>query len=642
MSDFRDLIAQLATASRPLTVLRELEQLMMQTGSTSDYLAADGLLQSVDLGGIPLKPLRVYFIRSFTLEQLVPVLRVRSLLAGMKLNIGMGPYGQWQQEILDAESGLYKFGPDIVVVVVRLEDVAPALSSHYAVPDSQSAVAVMDEVVAIFEALLTRLRQRTKATILVHNFEAPGIPPDGIFDHHNVSGQVKAIHDVNYSLAQMCREIPDVYVFDYEGLTSRYGKVNWLDPRMWHIARMAVNPLYIHHLADEYVRYIVNIAGLTRKCLVLDLDGTLWGGIVGDDGIDGIHLGPTYPGSAFMDFQAAILDLRRRGIIIGVCSKNDPRIALEAIDNHPHMLLRQEQIASMRINWDDKASNIREIAKELNIGVDSIVFLDDNPAEVGLVRMALPEVLAYQVPAQPEKLVGFLRSLPVFDLLTITSEDRGRGEEYRQQAARRALETQSASLEDFYRQLAMKAQFRQANESTLPRIAQLTQKTNQFNLTTRRYTEQDLRDRMTSGEFRVYSMNLEDCFGDNGLVAVGIIRPEGSDAWIDTLLMSCRVMGRTAEQSFVHHLAVQARNLGCTRLMAEYIPTRKNGVVSELYPSLGFVPAECSGPAEQETAVTASPGSSGDSPGDGLRVWYLDLVDLKLSPSAYVSVTSEP
>ncbi|NPV81332.1 MAG: HAD-IIIC family phosphatase [Firmicutes bacterium] len=655
MEGFKDLICELGRTSKPLSLLRELEWSLMHDGNISDYLAADNLLDHADLSGLPLKPIRIYFLRSATIEQLIPILRVKCLLAGINAEIGMGPYGQYQQEILDPNSQLYHFLPDVVILAVRLVDVAPALFYDYTALSSQQIANLNTQVLSTFQMLLSQLRKRLNATILVHNFETPAIPSYGIFDYQDTGGQIRAIRDLNDSLREICRSFPGVYVFGYDELSSRYGKLNWIDSRMWHMARIPVNPHQLSHLADEYLRYLIHLTGLTRKCLILDMDGTLWGGIIGEDGIGGIKLGNTYPGSAYVDFQHAVLNLYRRGIILGICSKNEPDIALEVLDSHPDMVLRREHFASMRINWRDKATNIQEIVQELNIGMDSVVFLDDNPVEVARVRDALPEVLAYQMPAQPENFVAFLQSLPVFDTLTITADDRRRGEEYRQQAARRVLQSESASLEDFYRRLEMKATIAKANDMTLPRIAQLTQKTNQFNLTTRRYTEQDLRERIASGEWHVYSLELEDRFGENGLVAVGILRANGDMIWIDSLLMSCRVMGRTVEQTFVYYLAMEARRLGFDRLMAEYIPTRKNGVVADLYPSLGFVQVAPCVNAEQVAAAAADEigadaaiipgqklkGATGSTSSDGRTVWCLDLADLTLSPSPFVAVLND-
>jgi FkbH-like protein len=304
-------------------------------------------------------------------------------------------------------------------------------------------------------------------------------------------------------------------------------------------------------------------------------------------------------------------------VILALCSKNNPEDALEVLDRHPHMLLRREHFAAMRINWQEKALNLQEIARELNIGLDSLVFLDDNPVEVARVRRQVPEVLAYQLPRAPERYAAFLAGLPVFEVLSLTEEDRRRGEEYRQQAQRRHLESSCTSLEEFYRKLEMRANIAPATPATLPRIAQLTQKTNQFNLTTRRYTEAEIAARLAAGEWQVYTLELEDRFGKSGLVAVGILRPEGDAMWIDTFLMSCRVMSRTVEQTFLHHLATVAARQGYRRLIGEYIRTAKNNVVADFYPSQGFTPVRVS--------QTGS-------------VWALPLHGLTLRPSPYIDV----
>lgn len=623
MADLKKLISEIGTDPNPLWILRELEELILDNGSMRTFLTSDNLLHKVDLGKLRLKPVRIFFLRSSTLEQIIPVLKVRCLVAGIKAEIQMGGFAQYQQEAFSFDSALYAFNPDIIILAIALDDLAPAFTRDFSGLSEEDIHAEFERVISTFKSILTTIRGRTNANVLVHNFRLPSYPNLGIYDYQISYSQFDLINELNSSLKKLARSFSGVYIFDYDALSARYGRQKWTEARMWHVARMEVNAHYIPYLANEYMRYIINLAGLTRKCLVLDLDGTLWGGILGEDGLSGIKLGTGYPGSAYVDFQYAILDLYNKGIILAICSKNNEEDVLEVFEKHPFMILKPKHFASMRINWKDKASNIREIVEELNIGMDSVVFLDDNPVEVAQIRQLYPQILSYKLPSRPEDYVEFLRNLPVFDTLTMTEEDKHRGEEYRQQAERRKLEVASSSLEDFYRNLDMRARIFPANDGSIPRIAQLTQRTNQFNLTTRRYTEQEIKSKMLDSSWRVYSLELEDRFGKSGLVGVGILKIENGEIWIDTLLMSCRVMGRTVENSFIYFLATEACKLGFERLMAEYLPTAKNKVVANLYSSLGFqlISVECEG--------------------NGRSVWCLDLADLKLSPSPYVPIIED-
>jgi FkbH-like protein len=325
-----------------------------------------------------------------------------------------------------------------------------------------------------------------------------------------------------------------------------------------------------------------------RKCIVLDLDNSLWGGVVGEDGLEGLRLGQEGIGRAYVEFQMELLNLYRKGILLAVCSKNNPEDALAVIRRHPDMQLREENFAAIRINWEDKAANVRALAEELNIGLDSLVFIDDSPVERSRIRQAAPEVLVPDWPADPaEYKMALLRlSASHFYKLAITAEDTRRGDVYKAQAERRKLAESASSLEDFYRSLQMRAKIGLADSFTIPRIAQLSQKTNQFNLTTRRYTEAEITTLSHDPDSAIWWLNLTDQFGPNGIVGVLILRRQSPDTWlIDTFLLSCRVMGRTVEDAF---LAVVARELGDVTLIGEFRPTSKNHPVRELYPRLGF------------------------------------------------------
>jgi FkbH-like protein len=319
------------------------------------------------------------------------------------------------------------------------------------------------------------------------------------------------------------------------------------------------------------------------------LDNTLWGGVIGDDGLDGIRLGDDWPGNPYKAFQRAVLGLRDRGIVLAVASKNDEAVAAEVFRRHPEMLIKWNDLAAVRINWKPKSVNLRSIADELNIGVDSLVLFDDNPVERAEVRAGIPTVGVVEVPADPVHYRRALMESGYFDQVGLSAEDFDRADMYRTDRARRDLEHTAQSVEEFLRNLEMEAVVAPATDATLGRIAQLIGKTNQFNLTTRRHKPADLSRMMETDQFFVAGLRLRDRFGDQGLIAVAILERKGDSGWLDTFLMSCRVMNRGVERAMLAYLAEQARVMGCNRLIGEYRPTDRNRMVEGLLPEVGFI-----------------------------------------------------
>jgi FkbH-like protein len=349
-------------------------------------------------------------------------------------------------------------------------------------------------------------------------------------------------------------------------------------------------------IAAEWVRYLYPLTGRLAKVLAVDLDNTLWGGVIGEDGMDGIQLSGEHPGAAFQALQRALLDVRRRGILLAIASKNNREDAMEAIEQHAGMLLRARHFAAMRINWQDKAQNLREIAAELNLGLDAIAFLDDNPVERQHVRDAAPEVMVIEVGTDPMDLARAVRDFPAFERLSLSEEDRHRGDYYAADRQRVELETASASKEDFYRSLAQEAELSPVTGATLARVAQLTQKTNQFNLTTRRYSEAQISAMAAEPGCHVLSIRVRDRYCDNGLVGVAITRDrQGAQervCEIDAFLLSCRVIGRTVETALLAHLCSQARMRGCSTIEGWFLPIKKNAPAKDFYPNHAFEVAE--------------------------------------------------
>jgi FkbH-like protein len=400
--------------------------------------------------------------------------------------------------------------------------------------------------------------------------------------------QVETIYTINSEIRRLARNFSGVYVLDYDALVARYGRDHWHDERKWLTMRMPIVVDGLIHVANEWLRFIHPLCGRVCKALVVDLDNTLWGGILGEDGFSGLKLGPEYPGAAYQALQRAMLDLYQRGVILAICSKNNPADALEVIAQHSGMMLRSPHFAAVRINWNDKAQNLREIAAELNIGIDSLAFLDDNPVEREWVRSQLPEVTVIELPHDPMGYASTLRNSPFFERLVLLEEDRERGRYYAEERMRKELQHTVPSLADFYRSLTMEAEISPVTPPTLSRVAQLTQKTNQFNLTTRRYSEQQVADMADDPNWLLYTIAVHDRFGDNGLVGIAMGHIFDGVCEVDTFLMSCRVIGRGIETALLAKLSAEARAKGAQRLTGWYLATKKNDLAKSFYETHGF------------------------------------------------------
>jgi FkbH-like protein len=411
------------------------------------------------------------------------------------------------------------------------------------------------------------------------------------------------VHALNRELAAAA---PDyVSIVDCDRLSADFGRSRWFDDRYWVRSKQAVALEALPQLANHTAAVIAARLGLSRKCLVLDLDNTLWGGVVGDDGLEGIVLGSDGPGEAFAAFQDYVLELKNRGILLAVASKNDEPLARSVFEHHPDMRIRPNDIAVFAVNWEDKPTNLRRIAQEANLGLDALVLADDNPAERQMVRELVPEVDVITLPTEPANYTRTLAAYLGFEPSSVTQEDRDRTAQYRARAAATELRTSVSDLESFYRELRMQAVIAPFDDLHLARIAQLVGKTNQFNLTTRRYTAAELRHFMDSPKHVARYVKLTDRFGDHGLIAllIGVIVDGIVD--IDTFLMSCRVIGRGVETMLLGHLCEEASRRGCHEVHGTYIPTPKNSISRDLYERHGF--------QKLETAQ------------DGSTHWMLDL-----------------
>ena len=568
---------------------------------------------------LPLIPYRVAILRSFTVEPVIPLLRAAAFCLGIDLSVSVGDFNAYAQEILDPESLAYSSTVNAILLAVQTADLAPDLWNHYARMSGDEVEEAIRRVSGNLQQWMHALRKRSPAPFIVHNLEQPLRPDLGVLDAQRETSLSEVIHRINQEVRRCARETRGVYILDYDAVVARRGRLRWHDDRNWLVARLPIAADQLIHLASEWLRFLVPLAGRTAKALVVDLDNTLWGGIVGEDGITGIKLGPEYPGAAYQALQRAMLDLTKKGILLAICSKNNPEDAREVLEKHSGMLLRPQHFAAMRISWNDKVQGLREIASELNIGIDSLAFVDDNRFEREQVRAALPEVMVIDLPENPLEYAATLRDCPVFERLSLSAEDQQRTTFYSQQRERAHAQQSFQSKEDFYRFLEQEAEIAPAEPATLARIAQLTQKTNQFNLTTRRYSELQIAEMTSQSSFQVLSIHVRDRFGDHGLVGVAITHDRQEQCEIDTFLLSCRVIGRTVETAFLSYLAGHAARRGRQRLTGWFLPTKKNAPAREFYRQHGFELAHQNGEGSQ---------------------WVLDLAQRKIVCPEWIKITA--
>lgn len=532
---------------------------------------------------------RIAIVGTGTLEHVPKLLAARCAAYGIHPHWYVAPYQQYQQEVLNPASGLYAFAPDLLLILVDTPTLLqPREETVYRLSVSSRRRVARAAATELIE-LVTTVAERTRSLIVVHNLEVPSYPPLGILESKQEFGIIDMVRWVNRTLERSFCGEPRVFVFDYDGFLSRVGKQQAKDDRWYYLADMRLSPGVWSQLGDEYVRYLLALYGRTKKCLVVDLDNTLWGGVVGEDGFEGIQLGSTPPGNAFVAFQRSLLALFERGILLAINSHNNPAEALKVIRDHPAMVLREKHIAAMAINWDSKAENVRVIARELNLGLDSLVYLDDDPAQRLLVRQRVPEVEVVELPSDPAQYVRTLQQFVGLDALQLTAEDRRRGVMYATERRRRESKRQARSVQEFVADLNIRVSMQKADQFSMPRLAQLTQRTNQFHLTLARYTETELTAWVTRSNVHLYAIQVADRFGDQGISgALGVARNDSH--WdLALFLLSCRVLGKGIEEAVLGTLAHWAREAGSQELRCAYVPSEKNVVARHFLEQAGFV-----------------------------------------------------
>jgi FkbH-like protein len=532
------------------------------------------------------RAIRLAVLGSSTVSHLLPAIRVAALRRGIWLQTYETGYGQYLQELADAASKLHAFRPNTVLFAL---DTAHVMSGLSPAADAVEADAFLSgSVMRISEAW--RIAREAFRCPIIQQALLPVLPPLLGSNEHRLpgSGQAMALR-LNAELRRITLE-GNADLLPIDSRVAVDGLHRWYDPMLWYHAKQEISPAAGPLYGDLLGRILAAQQGLSKKCLILDLDNTLWGGVIGDDGLEGIVLGNgSARGEAFAAFQRYVVDMAKRGIILAVCSKNDEEKALTPFTEHPEMILKREDIACFVANWTDKAANIRRIAQQLAIGLDSLVFVDDNPFERNLVRQELPMVAVPELPASPALFARCLADAGYFESLAVTVEDRQRARQYQANAAREALVASATDIPAYLRSLDMKLQWRRFDVIGLQRCVQLINKTNQFNLTTRRYSEDDIRAVMADKRALGLQFRLVDRFGDNGIIAIVIGRLDaGGDLLLDTWLMSCRVLGRQVEEAVLSVIVGQARRLGASQIYGEYRPTAKNTMVKDHYQRLGF------------------------------------------------------
>jgi FkbH-like protein len=547
-------------------------------------------------------PVKIGIVASHTIDYLAAALPGTGLRHGLVVDVVLAGYDQAAQQLLDPGSSFVAQRLDCVLLAFDYRALGLG-SVRLKKDDADEAV---DAAINYVSSMAAGVRDITKATCILQTLVAPSDPVFGGLDARIHGSPRSMIERFNAKLVQEVAKENDLVV-DIAFLASKVGLDSWNDARGWHKAKLPASLEATPLCADHLCRLLAAARGKGRKCLVLDLDNTLWGGVIGDDGVDGIALGQNSAvGEAHVALQRFLLDLRRRGVILAVCSKNEDAVARTPFREHPEMVLKEDHIAVFIANWSDKANNIREIAATLNIGTDSLVFLDDNPVERGQVRDVLPEVAVPELTDDPADYIGLLANAGYFEAIGLSEEDLVRADFYQANAERVSLQ-KIGNLEEYLRSLKMVASISPFNAVGRVRIAQLINKSNQFNLTTRRYSESDVEAFENDSAKFCLQIRLADRFGDNGMISV-IIFDKGSDEWgCDTWLMSCRVLGRRVEELVLATVAEAARNDGVMRLKGIYIPTKKNGLVIDHFAKLGFT-------------------KTGDMP-DGGTMWVLDLAN---------------
>ncbi|MDR1491666.1 MAG: HAD-IIIC family phosphatase [Planctomycetaceae bacterium] len=576
-------IAKLYSSSEQRLAKRELQRALGTFPPYSFYLKSQRCVSELTQNmSVPFKrTVRLAVLGSATTSFLTPVFKAAALAKEIRLEIYEGAYRNYAQEILNLQSELYSFQPDAIVLLTESHDfsISPQISP-------QEADTYASQIRELWKCLL----ENSGSHIIQTGLEYPDAASWGSLEDALPDGRRRQIDRVNQQLSE---SLPNAVSFLNMNALAAQCESRWTNAREWQMAKQYPSSEATPLFADAVIAQIAAVFGMSKKMLILDLDNTCWGGVIGEDGLAGIKLGSTSAaGESFLELQRYAKDLKNRGVLLAVCSKNNEKDALLPFERHDEMILKKEDFVAFKANWNNKASNIREIAREVNLGLDSFVFLDDNPAERMIVRNELPEVAVPEFGRSHHLMLQALKRGLYFETLVLTDEDKNRHQSYLTRQKLQNVAESSVDLTRFLKNLKMKCYHGAVDELSLSRVAQLVNKTNQFNLTARRYTQRQISDMINDENWWCHWFRLDDNQQCHGIVGVILVRKQRETWIIDAWLMSCRVIGRRLESLMFKVLRNAARKEGCSQILGEYIPTEKNGLVKTLYPKLGFSPAK--------------------------------------------------
>ena len=534
-----------------------------------------------------LKSVKVALLGDTATQLLKQALRGTGYDAGLDLQIWEADFGQIERQVFDTASELYTYQPDIVVIFQSTHKLLGKYNKLQ--PDQYSNLA--EDQLQLINNIYSTITAALTTKVIIYNY--PEIDDSVFGNYANKAEQafLFQLRKLNYQLMVYATQNPDIYLCDISSIQNQVGKAFMFQPSVYISTEMVISIDALPLIASRTIDIISALYSNFKKCLILDLDNTLWGGIIGDDGIENIQIGSLGIGKAFTEFQYWIKKLKNRGIILAVCSKNTEAVAKEAFEKHPDMVLKLADIAAFKINWENKVDNIRQIQSVLNIGFDAMVFLDDNPFERNMVKESIPAITVPELPEDPANYLEYLYSLNLFETVSFSQEDATRTQQYQKEALRNTTQALYTNESDYLKSLNMLSAVHGFNKFNTPRVAQLSQRSNQYNLRTIRYTEGGIEMLINQPDYFSFAFTLEDRFGDNGLISFIILKKESPEIlFIDNWVMSCRVLKRGMEDFALNTIVMFAKQSGYTWLQGEYLPTAKNQLVKDHYQQLGFAP----------------------------------------------------
>jgi len=532
-----------------------------------------------------LKQIRLAVLGDSATQLIAQAIKGMGIEYSMNLILFEADFNQIDQQILDPDSELYHFHSDVVLIFESTHKILQKYNKKS--PDARKNFA--GDAVAHIRQLISTIQNKTNAKILFCNYTEEDDRVFGQYANKTEKSFSWQLRKLNFLLQELSLQLPDLYICDLSTIQNTIGRERFWSPSIYINTEMTVSIDALPYFAQSVVQIISALQGIFKKCVILDLDNTVWGGIIGDDGLENIQVGQLGIGKAFTEFQYWIKKLQQRGIIVAVCSKNTESIAKEPFEKHPDMVLKLEDMAVFVANWENKPDNIRKIQKILNIGFDSMIFLDDNPFERNIVRENIPGITVPELPEDPALYLDYLYNLNLFETVSYSEEDAKRTQQYQKEAERIVFQESFTNEDDFLKSLNMVSETKSFDTFSIPRIAQLSQRSNQFNLRTIRYTEDEVKRIAQSDNYLTLSFTLEDKFGDNGLICAIILeKKDDKTLFIDTWFMSCRVLKRGMETYTLNAMVELAKANGYDQIVGEYIQTSKNEMVKDHYKTLGF------------------------------------------------------